>query len=82
LIVYDAPWEPKMEESATYRFYDYDKELFKDSRKVEVAPEPGILMVFNSKNAHAVGASPDGEGRVAVGSFIGVSPDGDLAFWS
>jgi hypothetical protein len=82
LIVYDAPWEPKMEESATFRFYDYDKELFKDSRKVEVAPEPGILMVFNSRNAHAVAASPDGEGRVAVGSFIGVNPDGDLAFWS
>ena len=49
---------------------------------MKVAPEPGILMVFNSKNPHEVTPSPDGEGRVAVGSFIGVTPDGDLAFWS
>lgn len=82
LIVYDYPWEPEVENHAKWRFYDYDPALFKDSRKVEVAPEPGVLMVFNSRNAHAVGASPEGEGRVAVGSFIGVTEDGDLAFWS
>jgi hypothetical protein len=65
-----------------YRFYGYSPELFKDSRRVQIAPEPGVLMVFNSRNAHEVTASPEGEGRVAVGSFIGVNPDGDLAFWS
>jgi hypothetical protein len=82
LIVYDYPWEPELEEHARQRFNDYDPKLFESSRKVEVAPEPGLLMVFNSRNAHAVGPSSNGEARVAVGSFIGVTDDGNLAFWS
>jgi hypothetical protein len=82
LIVYDYPWEPKLEEHATYRAYDYDPKLFESCRRAEVAPEPGMLMVFNSRNAHAVAASPTAKPRVAIGSFIGVTPDGDLAFWS
>jgi len=82
LIVYDYPWEPKLEEHATHRAYDYDPKLFESSRRAEVAPKPGMLMVFNSRNAHAVAASPTETARVAVGSFIGVTEDGDLAFWS
>lgn len=82
LIVYDYPWVPELEEHARQRFNDYDPKLFEGSRRVEVAPEPGVLMVFNSRNAHAVGPSSNGEARVAVGSFIGVTEDGDLAFWS
>ncbi len=82
LVVYDYPWEPELEDHAKLRFYDYDPKLFESSRRVEVAPEPGILMVFNSRNAHAVKESSNAEARVAVGSFIGVTGDGDLAFWS
>lgn len=82
LIVYDYPWEPELEEHARQRFNDYDPKLFESSRRVEVTPQPGVLMVFNSRNAHAVGPSSDGEARVAVGSFIGVTDSGDLAFWS
>jgi len=82
LIVYDYPWEPELEKHARQRSNDYDPKLFESSRKVEVKPEPGVLMVFSSRNAHAVGASSNGEARVAVGSFIGVTEDGDLAFWS
>jgi hypothetical protein len=82
LIVYDYEWEPELEAHARQRFNDYDPKLFESSRKVEVAPEPGVLMVFNSRNAHAVGSSSNGEARVAVGSFIGVTDDAGLAFWS
>jgi len=82
LIVWDYPWKPELEQHARQRFNDYDPALFESSRKVEVAPQPGMLMVFNSRNAHAVGPSSDGASRVAVGSFIGVTEAGDLAFWS
>jgi hypothetical protein len=82
LIVYDYPWEPELENHATHRAYDYDSKLFESSRRAEVAPESGMLMVFRSKNAHAVAHSPTDTPRVAVGSFIGVTPDGNLAFWS
>lgn len=82
LIVYDYPWQPELEQHARQRFNDYDPELFESCRRVEVQPEPGVLMVFNSRNAHAVGPSSNGEARVAVGSFIGVTDDSQLAFWS
>jgi hypothetical protein len=83
LIVYDYPWEPELEEHAGQRFSDYDPKLFESSRRVEVAPEPGMLMVFNSRNAHAVTpASAESASRIAFGSFIGVTDEGDLAFWS
>lgn len=82
LIVYDYPWEPEVENHAAWRFYAYDPQLFESSRRVEVAPEPGMLMVFNSRNAHAVAESPTALPRVAIGSFIGVTPEGNLAFWS
>jgi hypothetical protein len=82
LIVYDYPWEPHLEEHAAQRFSDYNPELFESSRRVEVPPDPGALIIFNSRNAHAVGPATNGEARVAVGSFIGVTEDGDLAFWS
>jgi carrier-protein-independent halogenase WelO5-like protein len=83
LIVYDSPWEPHFEEHAGQRFSDYDPKLFESSRRVEVPPTPGALIIFNSRNAHAVAsAATNGEARIAVGSFIGVTEDGDLAFWS
>ncbi len=82
LIVYDYPWEPELEEHARHRAYDYDPRLFESCRRAEVGPVTGMLMVFNSRNAHAVAASPTDAPRVAVGSFIGVTKDGDLAFWS
>jgi hypothetical protein len=82
LIVYDYLWEPEVENHARQRFHDYDPKLFESSRRVEVTPEPGMLMVFNSRNAHAVGTSNTGDDRVAVGSFIGVTDEGDLGFWS
>jgi Carrier-protein-independent halogenase WelO5 len=82
LIVYDYPWEPRLEEHAAQRFSDYDPKLFESTPRVEVPPYPGALIIFNSRNAHAVGPATNGEARVAVGSFIGVTEDGDLAFWS
>jgi hypothetical protein len=82
LIVYDYPWEPHLEEHAGQRFSDYDPKLFESSRRVEVPPDPGALIIFNSRNAHAVGPAANGEARVAVGSFIGVTDEGNLAFWS
>lgn len=82
LIVYDAPWEPHFEEHAAQRFSEYDPKLFEGSRRVDVPPDPGTLIIFSSRNAHAVGPATNGEARVAVGSFIGVTDDGDLAFWS
>jgi carrier-protein-independent halogenase WelO5-like protein len=82
LIVYDKPWEPHFEEHAAQRFSDYDPQLFADTRTVEVPPTPGSLIIFSSRNPHAVAPAVNGEARVAVGSFIGVTADGDLAFWS
>jgi hypothetical protein len=82
VIVYDYPWEPHLEEHARQRFSDYDPALFENSRKVAVSPRPGDLIVFNSRNAHAVGSSPEPNTRISVGSFIGLKPSGELVFWA
>lgn len=82
LVVYDYPWEPGLEAHARQRFNDYDEAVFASTRRIEVAPQPGDLIVFNSRNAHAVRPSSDGGARIAIGSFIGATHDGDLVFWS
>jgi hypothetical protein len=82
LIVYDYPWEPHVEAHARQRFNDYDPALFTASREVSRTPRPGELIVFNSRNAHAVGSSPDSDTRVSVGSFVGATDDGNLILWS
>lgn len=82
LIVYDYPWEPHLESDAGQRFSDYNPAHFNDSVRVEVQPRPGDLIIFNSRNAHAVGQSPASESRISVGSFVGLSADGNLMFWA
>jgi hypothetical protein len=82
LLVFNFPWEPYLEAHARQRFNDYDPQLFKDSQKVIVRPGSGDLVLFNSKNAHAVGRSPQGYRRLSVGSFIGEMPTHELVFWS
>jgi hypothetical protein len=82
LVVYDYPWAPHLEAHARQRFNDYDPTLFTYSRQVTMAPRPGEMIVFNSRNAHAVEASPDSDSRISFGSFVGATHDGDLIFWS
>jgi hypothetical protein len=82
LIVYDRQWEPELEEHARQRFSDYDPAIFESTARVEVVARPGDLVVFNSRNAHAVGPSDEPESRISVGSFIGLTESGELVFWA
>lgn len=82
LIVYDYPWDPHLEADAGQRFSDYNPAHFTAARQVKVPPRPGDLIIFNSRNAHAVASSAESDSRISVGSFIGLTEDGNLAFWA
>jgi hypothetical protein len=82
LIVYDYPWQPHLEDDARQRFSDYNPRHFTESPRLSVPPRPGDLIVFNARNVHAVGSSPESHSRISVGSFVGLAPGGDLIFWS
>ena len=54
-------------------------------RKLEsLRPEEGEVVLFNSRNPHEVFpvAEPNGKNRIAMATFIGRKPNGDLPFWS
>ncbi|MDD9903796.1 MAG: 2OG-Fe(II) oxygenase [Rhodospirillaceae bacterium] len=47
-------------------------------------PEEGDVVLFNSRNPHEVFpvAEPNGKDRIAMATFIGRKPNGDLHLWS
>jgi hypothetical protein len=73
LVIYNRPW--KKEECEKYRLegsvgsYGFDEKLVEFSEKVEIFPEIGDLVFFNSRNFHCV--RPGNDYRFSISSFIG-----------
>ena len=72
-------WEPKDE---IYRTgFGYRSESVREKPRLLVAPKRGDVMLFDSRNFHAVQNSTEGR-RIALSFFIGLAGDGNLIVWS
>ena len=80
--IYNRPWERPEGDAGNYRVFS--SEELKDAEKYVFRPAAGDLVVFNSRNPHAVLASASSatHRRIAAGSFVGRLPDGRIILWS
>ncbi|WP_316524212.1 putative 2OG-Fe(II) oxygenase [Kitasatospora brasiliensis] len=78
--VYRRRWKPTDE---PYRDgYGYDEQVVAEEPVAVVRPEAGDVVIFDSRNLHAVnGISGEGR-RVSLSFFLGVTGRGPLQVWS
>ncbi|ALC29381.1 MULTISPECIES: 2OG-Fe(II)-dependent halogenase WelO5 family protein [Streptomyces] len=78
--VYRRRWRPADE---VYRDgYGYDEKVVEDEPVAVARPQTGDVVIFDSRNLHAVNAI-GGEGRrVSLSFFLGVTGRGPLQIWS
>lgn len=84
LVVHELPWEEEIYEKFLLPghsgSYGFEKELVSNVRRVDITPEIGDLVVFNTRNFHEV---KTGEGkRISISSFFGKHSNGKIVFWS
>ncbi len=82
LTIYRRPWEPELEAFKLPDSYGYSLEAVSGVDKVTLQPTVGELILFNSRNLHAVLEVEKPGRRVTVSSFIGETPNGELLLWS
>ncbi len=80
-VVYDAPWTEDAELYKSRENYGYAPKLVDGSRSVRITPRRGELVLFNSRNMHAVAPASGGH-RITISSFIGRTAEGGLVLWS
>ncbi len=79
--VYEHPWDENRDEFFRRPgSYGYRREMVLGDSFVEVKPQKGDLVLFNSRNFHEVDRVTQGQ-RLSAGSFIGKIGN-DIAFWS
>jgi|LauGreDrversion4_2_1035121.scaffolds.fasta_scaffold679938_1 hypothetical protein len=73
LVVFNKPWNKA--ECEKYRLegavgsYGFSEKMVESNEKIEIFPENGDLVFFNSRNFHCV--RPGNEHRFSISSFIG-----------
>ncbi len=81
--IYQRLWQ---ESDEVYRIpgsYGYDTTFIRDCESVTLYPEPGELVLFNSRNFHEVEQTEGEEERITISSFIGwLESTNQLVFWS
>lgn len=82
LTIYRRPWEPELEAFKLPNSYGFSLEAVSGVDKVTLQPAVGELILFNSRNLHAVLEVEKPGRRIAVSSFIGETPNGGLILWS
>ena len=81
-VVYRRPWTPDAEAHAVAGSYGYHSDLIRDVPAVRIEPRPADLVLFNSRNFHAVERSAGTMPRITVSSFLGRTPDRSVIAWS
>jgi 2OG-Fe(II) oxygenase superfamily len=80
--VYRRASAPDIESYAQGAFGFYDPDAVEPYERRVIDPRKGELVIFSSRNAHAVNPT-SGEGvRISAASFIGRLPDRSIIFWS
>ncbi len=81
--VYNRPWSPVMEGDVPPQSYDLPREVVAGAKAFDYRGETGSVVLFNSRNPHAISAGHAGAGdRISIGSFIGRMPEGPLVLWA
>jgi hypothetical protein len=82
-VVYRRMWQPEDEAFKVAGSYHYDKKVVEGCDFVRVQPNPGDLVLFNSRCFHEVEKSTGQDERITISSFIGlIEETDDLVFWS
>lgn len=80
--VYNSPWVPAEGEDPARGLPSSSVESDDSVESFTFAPKVGEVVLFNPRNPHKIAAgSAEGEGRVSIGSFLGLK-DSDLLMWS
>lgn len=82
--VYNAPWSPVIEGEAPPQSYGFSSEAVAGAEAFAYRPVVGDVVIFNSRNPHEVSAGAANliEGRLQIGSFIGLMPDRTLVLFA
>ena len=80
--VYQRPSTPDMESFAEGAFGFYRPDAVEDCERYVVSPQRGDVILFNSRNAHAVAPATGSGVRISASSFVGRMPDNSLILWS
>jgi hypothetical protein len=81
--VYDRWWSEELEEFKTQGNYGYEPQAVEGARFVQIQPHVGDLVIFSPRHFHEVICPDDGQERIALGSFGGVTTtDEPLVLWS
>lgn len=80
--VFNAPWTPADGEDPARGMPSNDIESDTTVERFTFAPKVGEVVLFNPRNPHKISAGAPDEGRVSIGSFLGVTPEQHLLMWS
>lgn len=83
--MHNSPWTwRRSRDSEVAENYPLPYSAAEDAQSFTFRPEEGEVVLFNSRNPHEVFpvAEPNGKNRIAMATFIGRKPNGDLPFWS
>lgn len=80
--VYNRPWTPVMEADVPPQSYDLPREVVAGAKAFEYTGQAGSVVLFNSRNPHAISAGAGAGDRISIGSFIGRMPGGALVLWA
>jgi hypothetical protein len=80
--LYRRPSTPDIESYAEGAWGFYRPEAVEDCESHTVRPVPGEVILFNSRNAHAVSPATGAGVRVSASSFVGSMADNSLILWS
>ena len=83
--MHNSPWTwRRSRDSEVAENYPLPYSAAEDAQSFTFRPEEGEVVLFKSRNPHEVFpvAEPKGNNRIAMATFIGRKPNGDLPFWS
>lgn len=81
--VYHRAWQREDERYREPGSYAFDPALVRNDAYVEIVPQTGELVLFNSRNYHEVEKAEGARQRLSISSFVGLLSSGQtLALWS
>ena len=83
--LHNSPWTwQRNREGKIAENYPLPCSAVESAQSLRFRPEEGEVVLFNSQNPHEVFpvAEPNGKDRIAMATFIGRKPNGDLHLWS
>lgn len=78
-VVYNRFWQQADDHYIIRNTYGYDHQVVAGCEQIKIHPEPGMLLIFNSRNFHEVLKSE--KPRLSMGGHMGLLPDNQIIAW-